>query len=82
MFGQMIGETLTFVANAVAMTMLILAARRHTPAEDVMDVDTQIISIITTSIPVIQKEIHQALTGSISIIQDNKTREIKVITES
>lgn len=79
MYGQMIGEALTFTANTAALVVLVIAARKHIPAESVPDVDTQIINILTTSIPVIQQEIRDALTTSISIVPDTHTKEINVL---
>jgi hypothetical protein len=79
MYGQMVGEALTFAANTAALTMLVIAARKNIPSEEIPDVDTQIINIITTSIPVIHQEIRNALTTSITIVPDTNTKEISIM---
>jgi hypothetical protein len=53
-YGQMIGESLNLVANSVALTMLVVAARRGIPEALIDDV----IDTITSSIPVITSSIH------------------------
>lgn len=65
-YGQMIGESFTIIANIIALTSLMLAARRGVPENEVENIDTHIIDVITTSIPVIQDKIR---TTSIPIIQ-------------
>ena len=57
LYGQLIGESLNILANTAALITLLVAAKRGIPADTLEDVDTQIIHVITTSVPVITKSI-------------------------
>lgn len=59
LYGQMVGETLTFAANLVAFITLVRAAQAGINQEEVNDIDTQIIDVITHNIEVV--------TGSITL---------------
>lgn len=66
LYGQMIGESLTLVANTVALITLIVAARKGIPQRDVEDLDERLLETITQSIPI--------LTGSIRIPKNKAVR--------
>jgi hypothetical protein len=66
-YGQMIGEAFTLFANLTALTLLLLAERNGISQIDVENVDTQILDVITSSIPVIHDHVH--------------TKPIRIITE-
>lgn len=58
MYSQMVGESLNFISNIVALTTLLVALRQGIPESMVKDVDTRVIETITTSIPTITASIH------------------------
>lgn len=66
LYGQMIGEGLTLVANTAALITLIIAAKKGIPQRDVEDLDEKFLDTITQSIPV--------LTGSIRIPKNKAVR--------
>ena len=65
MYTQMIGESFTLVANLVAAFIIVKSRKSGIPESELVDIDTQIISTITNSIPVIKA----TLTGSIPVIR-------------
>ena len=78
-YGQMVGETFTLVANVVALATLMSASRRGVAEQDVDNVDTQIIEVITSSIPVITEKVRTATipvmtvaTASIPVYKNEK----------
>jgi hypothetical protein len=71
LYGQMLGEILTIIGNAIALGVLISADKRGIKEEDIETIEEQIGKAITTSIPVI--------TGRIQVIQDTLTRPIAII---
>jgi len=68
MYSQMVGESLNFVANNVALFTLLAARRHGIPEPAVEDLDTHLIDVITTSIPVVRDSLEKALTGSIHTV--------------
>lgn len=75
----MVGETFTLVANVVALATLMSASRRGVAEQDVDNVDTQIIEVITSSIPVITEKVRTATipvmtvaTASIPVYKNEK----------
>jgi len=77
MYGQLVGESLTMVANAIAFFTLLSAARRGIPQEQIEDIDTQIIETITSSIPVIRESVETTITNSIKVIRMDTTDSTK-----
>lgn len=75
LYGQMIGEGLTLVANTFAFFALLNAARRGVPQEQIEDLDTHLIETITTSIPIIRANVESTLTNTIRIIHHDKVDE-------
>lgn len=65
-YGQMVGEGFTIIANSIALTSLLIAARRGVPENEVDNVDTHIIDVITTNIPIITDKVR---TSSIPVIR-------------
>ena len=78
LFGQMIGEGLSFLANLTAMIILINAARNHIPVQDLEDVDTHAIHIITESIAIIGHNARNITTAKIPIIAEESSRSKEV----
>jgi hypothetical protein len=68
MYSQMVGESLNLVSNCVALAILVIAHRRGIPDSEIEDIDTQMIEVITTSIPIIHDQLEKAFTGSINVI--------------
>jgi len=52
LYGQMVGEGLTFIANGVALVTLIKAHRLGIRSEDVPDIDTHFLDVITSTISI------------------------------
>lgn len=67
LYGQMIGETFTLVANIVAFIVLFRASEAGIPETQVDNVDTKILDVITSSIPVIHPESSRVPTQTIPI---------------
>ena len=77
MYGQLVGESLTMVANAIAFFTLLSAVRRGIPEEQIEDIDTQIIETITSSIPIIRESVETTITNSIKVIRMDTTDSSK-----
>lgn len=76
MYGQMVGETLFFTMNTVAIIVLIRAKLRG--VTDVPDLDTAFINTITSSIPVQKvEEFLDTATGAVKKIRTD-TRPVPV----
>jgi hypothetical protein len=75
LYGQMIGEGLTVIANTFAFFALLSAARRGVPQEQIEDLDTHLIETITTSIPIIRANVENTITSTISIIKHENISE-------
>lgn len=73
-YGQMIGESLNLIANAVALTTLLVAAKRGIPEAEIEDVDTHIIEVITTSIPAIKTHVEKTFTHSMPAVHQQSDR--------
>lgn len=78
LYGQMVGESFTLVANSIALVTLLVAARNGIPETAVDNVDTHLIETITSSIPVVQEKIR---TKAIPVIRQ-VTESISTVTTS
>lgn len=67
LYGQMIGETFTLAANIMAFIVLLRASKAGIPETQVENVDTKILDVITSSIPVIHQEPGRVRTQTIPI---------------
>ena len=75
LYGQMIGEGLTLIANIFAFFVLLNAHRKGVPEEQIEDLDVRIIGTITTSIPIIQSSVEDAITNTIKVIRHDNIEE-------
>jgi hypothetical protein len=77
-YGQMVGESFTLVANSIAFITLLVAARKGIPESAVDNVDTHLIETITSSLPVVQEKIR---TRAIPVIRQ-VTESVSTVTSS
>lgn len=79
-YTQMLGEGFTLFANTFALVMILRAEKAGASEEELKDIDSQVISTLTGSIPVIA--VREALTGAIPVIKvTTDTKPMPVVSK-